>query len=219
MVLSLLRYCKGYQFHDTSPHANIRRSAGIEDNKYLRDDAGNLPAFLHTMKSSDIECYRRIEDTVRLVFPAFGGFSLHPRVNHRNETKLRWHQRDHAEHLLEPRQLSDGTLRFIALATVLLQPNLPNVVVLDEPELGLHPSAIRLLGALARSASKKTQVIMATQSARLVDEFEPSQIAVLESDSDTGTRCRRPDAAELSEWLEDYSLGELWEKNLFGGRP
>lgn len=218
VLLWLLRYCNAYQFHDTSFRANIRRSAYIEDNAYLRDDAGNLPAFLHAMKNNYVECYRRIEDTVRLVLPSFGGFSLRPQSTNPNRILLNWHQRGR-EYLLGPHQLSDGTLRFMALAALLLQPNVPNVIVLDEPELGLHPSAIVLLAALVRSASKRTQVILATQSARLVDEFEPHQIAVLEADSNSGTQCRRPDAQVLSEWLKDYSLGELWEKNRFGGRP
>ena len=217
-LLWLLRYCRGYQFHDTSFRANIRKSAHIKDNTYLRDDAGNLPAVLHAMKSNDAECYRRIEDTVRLVFPAFGSFSLRSPDDDPNRIVLSCHKTDH-EYLLGPHQLSDGTLRFIALATLLLQPHAPNMVVLDEPELGLHPSAIVLLAALVRSASKRTQVILATQSARLVDEFEPRQIAVLEADPVSGTQCRRPDVSRLSQWLEDYSLGELWEKNLFGGRP
>lgn len=219
VLLHLLRHCKGYQFHDTSSQAYIRRSAYIEDNKYLRDNAGNLPAFLHALKSGNIECYRRIEDTVRLVFPAFGRFSLRPQATNPNGILLNWHEKDRAEYLLGPHQISDGTLRFMALATLLLQPVLPDVVVLDEPELGLHPSAIVLLAALVRSASKRTQVILATQSARLVDEFEPGQIAVLEADPNFGTQCRRLDEEGLSEWLRDYSLGELWEKNRFGGRP
>ena len=219
VLRSLLRCFRGHQFHDTSFRASIRRSAYIEDNAYLQDDAGNLPAFLHAMRINDVECYRRIEDTVRRVFPAFGGFSLRPQAINRDRILLNWHQEGHTGYLLGPHQLSDGTLRFMALATLLLQSEVPNVVVLDEPELGLHPSAIVLLAALVRSASKRTQVILATQSARLVDEFEPRQIAVLEADPDSGTRCRRPDAGRLSQWLEDYSLGELWEKNLFGGRP
>lgn len=219
VVLHLLRHCNGYQFHDTSSQAYIRRSTYIEDNKYLKDNAGNLPAFLHALKSNSVECYRRIEDTVRLVFPAFGRFNLRPQATNPKGILLNWHEKDRAEYLLGPHQISDGTLRFMALATLLLQPVLPNVVVLDEPELGLHPSAIVLLAALVRSASKRTQVILATQSARLVDEFEPSQIAVLEADLDSGTQCRRLDDEGLSEWLRDYSLGELWEKNRFGGRP
>lgn len=223
VLLHLLRHCKGYQFHDTSLRANIRRSAYIEDNAYLRDDARNLPAFLHALKASDkasdVECYRRIQDTVRLVFPAFGRFSLRPQTINPNKILLNWYAKDHAGYLFGPHQISDGTLRFMALAALLLQPVLPNVVVLDEPELGLHPSAIVLLAALVRSASKRTQVVLATQSARLVDEFKPDQIAVLEADPDSGTRCKRLDREDLSEWLQDYSLGELWEKNLFGGRP
>ena len=219
VLLWLLSQCRGYQFHDTSLQARTRRSGYIEDNRYLRDDAGNLAAFLYVMERNDPVCYRRIEDTIRLVFPAFGGFDLNPRATDSSKILLNWHEKDHAEYLLGPHQISDGTLRFMALATLFLQPVLPNVIVLDEPELGLHPFAIVVLAALVRSAATRTQVILATQSARLVDEFQPSQIAVLEADSRLGTRCQRLSGDELSGWLEDYSLGELWEKNKFGGRP
>lgn len=218
MVLWLLSLCRGYQFHDTSFRANIRKSAYIEDNRYLRDDAGNLAAFLHGLERTDLECYRRIEETIRLAFPAFGGFDWGPRTTDPNKILLNWHERGH-EYLLGPHQISDGTLRFMALATLFLQPRLPNVIVLDEPELGLHPSAIVVLAALAKSAATRVQVILATQSTRLVDEFKPSQIAVLEADAKSGTQYKRLDEEALTEWLEDYSLSELWEKNLFGGRP
>ena len=218
VLLWLLSSCRAYQFHDTSSSARIRKSGYIEDNRYLRDDAGNLAAFLHGLERTDLECYRRIEDTIRLAFPAFGGFVLGPRTTDTNRILLNWHEKGQ-EYLFGPHQISDGTLRFMALATLFLQPRLPNVIVLDEPELGLHPSAIVVFAALAKSVSTKVQVILATQSTRLVDEFKPSQIAVLEADADTGTKCKRLDEAALSEWLEDYSLSELWEKNLFGGRP
>lgn len=213
-----LSSCRGYHFHDTSSRANIRKSGYIEDNRRLRDDAGNLAAFLHGMARTDPECFRRIEETVRLVFPAFGGFVLGPRTTDPSKSLLNWRGKGH-EYPFGPHQISDGTLRFIALAALFLQPRPPNVIVLDEPELGLHPSALVVLAAMAKSAATKVQVIMATQSARLVDEFKPSQIAVLEADTDSGTKCKRLDEEALSEWLEDYSLGELWEKSLFGGRP
>ena len=219
VLLWLLSQCRGYQFHDTSLQARIRRGGYIEDNRYLRDNAGNLAAFLYAMERNDPECYHRIEDTIRLVLPAFGRFDLSPRAIDSTKILLNWYEKDHAEYLLGPHQISDGTLRFMALATLFLQPDLPDVIVLDEPELGLHPSAIVILAALVKSASTRAQVILATQSARLVDEFQPSQIAVLEADSRLGTRCQRLSGDQLSGWLQDYSLGELWEKNKFGGRP
>ena len=218
VLLSLLSSCRGHHFCDTSSRANIRKSGYIEDNRHLRDDAGNLAAFLHGLERTDPERFRRIEETVRLAFPAFGGFVLGPRTTDPSKILLNWRGNGH-EYPLGPHQISDGTLRFVALAALFLQPRPPNVIVLDEPELGLHPSALVVLAAMAKSAATKVQVILATQSSRLVDEFKPSQIAVLESDADSGTKCKRLDEEALSEWLEDYSLGELWEKNLFGGRP
>ena len=221
VLLRLLSECRSYQFHDTSPHANIRKSRYIDDASYLRDDAGNLAPYLYALRETRPDCYRRIVDTVRLVFPTFEDFSLAPGTANSREIILNWRERGRSDHLFGPHQLSDGSLRFMALATLLLQPpdRLPNVIILDEPELGLHPYAIGVLAAMVRSAATKAQVVLATQSPRLVDEFEPDDIVVLESKGPEGTKCRRPDPDELAEWLEEYSLGELWEKNHFGGRP
>ena len=217
----LLSGCSAYHFHDTSPQANIRKNHYIEDARYLRHDAGNLSAYLYALERIRPDFYRRIVETVRLVFPAFGDFSLAPGATNARDILLNWHERDRSDHLFGPHQLSDGSLRFMALATLFLQPpeKLPNVIVLDEPELGLHPYAITVLAAMVRAAASSVQVVLATQSARLVDEFEPHQIRVVEAQGDSGTRCRPLDPANLAEWLEDYSLGDLWEKNRFGGRP
>lgn len=213
--------CRGYQFHDTSPQANIRRSRYIEDASYLRDDAGNLAPYLYALRDDRPDSYRRIVDTIRLVFPAFEDFSLAPSPTNSREIILNWREKGRADHLFGPHQLSDGSLRFMALATLLRQPQdkLPSVIILDEPELGLHPYAISVLAAMVRSAATNAQVVLATQSPRLVDEFEPHEIVVLESKGPEGTKCRRPDPGDLAEWLDEYSLGELWEKNHFGGRP
>ena len=221
VLLGLLSGCRSHQFHDTSPHANIRKSRYIDDASYLRDDAGNLAPYLYALRETRPDCYRRIVDTVRLVFPTFEDFSLAPGTANSREIILNWRERGRSDHLFGPHQLSDGSLRFMALATLLLQPpdRLPSVIILDEPELGLHPYAISVLAAMVRSAAKRAQVVLATQSPRLVDEFEPDDIVVLESKGPEGTECRRPDADELANWLEEYSLGELWEKNHFGGRP
>jgi len=116
--------------------------------------------------------------------------------------------------------ISDGTLRFIALATLFLQPRRfrPSVILVDEPELGMHPYAITLLASLMKLASVNTQVIVATQSSLLLDHFEPEDVLVADR-VHGGTRLTRLDSAELESWLEEYSLGQLWEKNELGGRP
>ena len=221
VLLALLSGCRSYQFHDTSPQANVRKRRYLEDAFYLRDDAGNLAPYLYGLLEARPGCYRRIVETVRLVFPAFDDFSLLPGATDSSQIILNWRERGRSEHIFGPHQLSDGSLRFMALATLLLQPRdrLPKVIILDEPELGLHPHAISVLAAMVRSAATKAQVVLATQSPRLVDEFEPGDIVVLESEDAEGTKCRRPDPDDLGEWLEEYSLGELWEKNHFGGRP
>lgn len=221
VLLRLLSECRGYQFHDTSPQANIRKSRYIEDAAYLRDDGGNLAPYLYALQEVRPDCYRRIVDVIRLVFPAFGDFNLSPGVIDNRRILLNWQEKDRSDYVFGPHQLSDGTLRFMALATLLLQPTerLPNVIVLDEPELGLHPYAISVFAGMVRSVATKVQVVLATQSPRLVDEFGPGDIVVLEARGDAGTECHQPDANALSEWLEEYSLSELWEKNHFGGRP
>ena len=117
-------------------------------------------------------------------------------------------------------QASDGMLRAVALVTLLLQPqeDLPDVLILDEPELGLHPYAINVVGDLIRATSQSVQVIVATQSSLLIDCFEPHQIVVVEREGRESS-FRRPDTGALREWLEEYSISELWEKNVLGGRP
>ena len=217
----LLSRCRAFHFHDTSPQANIRRHHYIEDDRYLRHDAGNLGPYLYALEQTRPDCYRRVVETVRMVFPAFGDFRLAPSEAKPHQVLLKWHEKDRSDQLFGPHQLSDGSLRFMALATLFLQPpeKLPNVIVLDEPELGLHPYAISVLAAMVKAAATKVQVVLATQSTRLVDEFEPHQIVVLETEGRAGTKRRSLNPSGPVQWPKEYSLGELWEKNHFGGRP
>lgn len=221
VILHLLWGCRSFHFHDTSSQAGIRKSHYIGDAHYLRHNAGNLAAYLYAIQEGHPDCYRRVVETVRLAFPTFGDFRLAPGETGTRDILLNWHAKGRSDHLFGPHQLSDGTLRFMALATLFLQPpeKLPNVIVLDEPELGLHPYAISVLAGMMRAAATRVQVVLATQSTRLVDEFEPHQILVLETEDGAGTQCHRLKPSDLETWLEEYSLGELWEKNRFGGRP
>ncbi|MFA7013683.1 MAG: AAA family ATPase, partial [Desulfobacterales bacterium] len=118
----------------------------------------------------------------------------------------------------QPWQLSDGTIRFICLAAALLQPSPPATVVIDEPELGLHPFALDVLAGLFRDASERTQLVVSTQSAGLLNHFEPDDVIVVDRELGA-SRFRRLDASSLAAWLEDFSLGELWQKNVFDGGP
>lgn len=206
-----------YHFHDTSRTSAMRQSCNKEDNRYLRDDASNLPAFLYRLQQTEPRAFTLIEQTIQSIAPYFKRFSLVPSSLPTNQISLVWEEQD-SDMYLDAQSLSDGTLRFIALATLLLQPNPPETIVIDEPELGLHPAAIEKLAALVRVASHKAQVIIATQSSSFVSCFEPEDIVVVER-KEGSTACVRPDKERLASWLEDYSLGELWEKNLIGGKP
>ena len=206
-------------FHDTSAFSKMRLPCALDDNRRLRADGSNLPAFLYLLKEKHPTAYSLIRRTVQRVAPFFDDFVLAPSALHPDKIKLEWQHRDQDQYF-DAWTLSDGTLRFIALATLFLQPAAlkPPLVLVDEPELGLHPFAITLLGAMVKSASVDMQVILATQSPLVLDEFPPQDVLVAERDGHA-TTFRRLDADSLETWLEDYSLGELWEKNHLGGRP
>jgi len=206
-----------YHFHDTGSIAAVRRPRTIRDNEYLRPDAGNLAAFLFDLRQRDQGRYDLIRDTVRLAAPFFDDFRLRPVRLENGDAMIQpeWTQR-HTDFPFHPSQLSDGTLRFICLATALLQPDPPGAMFFDEPELGLHPEAIQILAGLVRQARDRTQVIAATQSATLLNHFEPEDVIV--TDRENGESVfRRLSSENLKEWLEEYSLGELWQKNVFEG--
>ncbi len=208
-----------YHFHDTSTTSGIKRAADINDNRFLRPDGSNLPAFLYYLRARHPDSYRIIVQTVRQAAPFLLDFQLEPQLLSPETIRLEWrHQGSDA--YFDASALSDGTLRFIALATLFLQPrpNRPSVILVDEPELGLHPYAITLLGSLIKHVAGETQVIVSTQSPFLLDQFEPKDVLVADQ-VDGATQLSRLDAKRLESWLDDYSLGQLWEKNELGGRP
>ncbi|HEY7098155.1 MAG TPA: AAA family ATPase [Terriglobales bacterium] len=212
-----------YHFHDTSSTAGVRREGSISDNIALRPNADNLAAYLFRLQSTHPGAYQKIRDVVRLATPFFDDFSLRPVPARPELIQLEWTQKD-SDYLFRPSQLSDGTLRFICLATALLQPSLPSTVLFDEPELGLHPYALTLLANLFQQAAHSygpyisKQVIVSSQSAPLLNEFSPEDVIIVER-SQGQSSFRRLQASDLSEWLQDYTLGELWQKNVLGGRP
>ena len=208
-----------YQFHDTSSRSPMRRTALVRNRRWLRTDGANLAAFLYRLKKRRRKSYRRILHTVRMAAPFLSDFVLEPDEDDEDSIRLEWLHAE-SDDFFDVASMSDGTLRFIALATLFCQPVelRPKVIVVDEPELGLHPTAICLLAEMIRTAAHDSTVIVATQSPTLVDYFEPDDVVVVDL-VDGATEFTRLEHAELEEWLEDFSLGELWEKNHFGGRP
>lgn len=213
---SFLVDCVVHQFHNTSETARIRQRAPVSDNRSLSEDAANLAPFLLRIREQHPAHYQRITGTLRQIAPYFADFVLEPE----NDTLLlRWREFDN-DVVLGPHQASDGTLRAMALVALLLQPReeLPAVIILDEPELGLHPKAISILAGLLLGVSGHSQVIVATQSPVLLDHFEPGQVIVAEREGAESV-FRRLDEEKLGSWLDEYTMSELWDKNVLGGRP
>jgi predicted ATPase len=208
-----------YHFEDTSFSSPMRKTAKVDDNRFLRPDGSNLPAFLYFLRMRYPLEYGLIIRTVQRVAPFFDDFALEPRGLKSSDIRLEWRHKK-SDQYFDASSLSDGTLRFIALTTLFLQPEefRPSVILVDEPELGLHPYAIEVLAALIRQASVTHQVIVSTQSSLLLDHFQPEDILVADR-VDGGTQLRRLESEPLAKWLEEYSLGQLWEKNEIGGRP
>jgi predicted ATPase len=208
-----------YHFHDTSMLAPMRRDQSARDFERLRADAANIAAFLLHMRSKSPSSYDLIRDTIRLIAPFFDDFLLRPEDKGGEEkVRLEWRQKG-SDFPFQPIHLSDGTIRFACLATALLQPDPPSTIVIDEPELGLHPYAIALLAELIHSAAKRTQVLISTQSATLLDHFEPDEIVVVNRSERGASTFERLEPAKLASWLEEYSVGELWQKNVVRGGP
>lgn len=216
-IRGFLRSFTVYHFHDTSISSPMRRPSRVGDNEFLRHDGANLASFLYRLKNTDDRAFNLIESTIRSIAPYFKGFKLSPDKNMEGFISLEWEEVD-SDMYLDATNFSDGTLRFIALATLLLQPNPPKTIIIDEPELGLHPAAIVKLGALIRRASFKAQLIIATQSVSIVDCFTPEDMIVVDRKNGEST-FERLDGKDYSEWLSEYTLGEIWEKNVIGGQP
>lgn len=222
----IAKYCyqaisgwKVYHFHDTSDTAGVKRQSSVHDNAFLRMDASNLAAVLLRLQGEYPTVYSQIRKVVRLAVPSFDDFVLTPTTlpTEEQQVRLLWKQ-DDSDYAFWPSQLSDGSLRFICLVTLLLHPDPPTTIIIDEPELGLHPYAITLLGALIRAAATQTQVIVSTQSVGLLNEFEIDDVIVVDRE-EGGSVFKRLDKADFISWLEDYTIGELWQKNILGGRP
>ena len=208
-----------YHFHDTGRGSNVKQEHNVSNNKMLMPDGGNLAAFLYRLKHSYATSYNEIIKTIQLIAPYFSDFLLEPEELNSEHIILKWYQKG-CDDVFNASQLSDGTLRFICLATLLLQPEelRPATIILDEPELGLHPLAITILSELIKGLSDETQAIISTQSVELLNEFEVDDIIVVDR-GENGSEFKRLNRDELIEWLDDdYSLGDLWKKNLLGGR-
>lgn len=216
-VRDALKSWRVYHFHDTSSSALVKKTCDLNDNIMLRPDASNLSAYLYLLKNKYADNFFMIEETIKLIAPYFDKFILEPDMLNPDKIRLKW-QEIGSDNYFDANHLSDGTLRMICLTVLLLQPLAPDTVIIDEPELGLHPYAISILASLMKSFSVDKQLIVSTQSVTLINHFEPKDIVVTDKINNASV-LRRLDNKELDEWKDEYSLGEIWEKNIIGGRP
>jgi len=206
-----------YHFHDTSDSSAMKSSCEINDNRYLAENGRNLAAYLYFLQETQPKFFKRIEYLVKSIAPFFDRFDLAPDQINPKQIELRWQEKG-SDFPFSAYHLSDGTLRFIALATLFLQAKPPKVIIIDEPELGLHPSAINKLAAVILKVSLKSQVVISTQSVNLVDNFNAEDIITVDRENNQSIFTRHQ-SDTLKEWLEEYTIGDLWNKNVIGGRP
>jgi predicted ATPase len=206
-----------FHFHDTSSTAPLKQPSILRDNAFLKEDGSNLAAFLYWISQKHPSNFKLIEYSIRSIAPFFDKFDLKPDNLNPEIIFLSWLEKN-SDDYFDANNLSDGSIRFIALTTVLLQPNPPKTIIIDEPELGLHPSAISRLASMIKIASAKSQIIVSTQSVNLLDNFEAQDIIVVDR-KDNQSVFKRLNENELENWLQEYNMGELWEKNVIGGIP
>ena len=215
-ILKLLRKLIVYQFHNTSDTAALRLKWSVSDGRWLKQNGENLGSFLFRLKTEEKPYYLRILKYIRSVLPFFDDFELYDEFG---QILLRWKEKG-TNKVFNAGQASDGMLRTIALISLLAQnpKNLPTVLFLDEPELGLHPGAIDTVAGLIKAASSYCQVFVATQSISLVNNFELDDLVVIDRKG-RSSEFSRPDTESLQVYLDEFTTGQIWEKNVIGGRP
>ncbi len=217
-VRNYLTSLKKYHFHDTGQNSPFNQTSHIQNDIYFLYEKGeNLAAFLFDIQQKHPKVYYRTIQTIQSIAPYFSDFYLQP--NSEGYIRLQW-QDKYSSTVYGTTDLSDGTIRFIALVILFLQPNLPSCIIIDEPELGLHPFAIaKLAGLIQSAAAQGTQVIVATQSADLVNHFQPEDIVTVDQ-KDGESIFQQLQTEELSAWLDEYSIGDLWQRNIIAsGQP
>ncbi|MCH9845284.1 MAG: AAA family ATPase [Alphaproteobacteria bacterium] len=214
----ILLNCTIYQFHDTSETSPLKFSSDMTDKVFLKGNGQNLASILYDLQQYQHQYYQEIVNNIQLVLPIFADFELQP---YHGKIALRWRAKDMNDKTFGAHLTSDGTLRFFALVTLLCLPKerTSDIVLLDEPELGLHPYAIALLADLIKRLAKSKQVVVATQSTLLLNEFNVENIIVTNMSDNGATTLSRLKQKDLVSWLDEYSPGDLWQKNVFGGNP
>ena len=204
-----------YHALDVSTRSPVRVPQSLQPAPTPGSDGEDLLSCLYSMRETERDRFEAVENALRVAFPTFERIDL-PLVAAGSVT-LAWKDRNFPKPFY-PHQLSEGTLRFLWLATLLQSPGLPKVTLIDEPEVSLHPEMLSLLVELMREASSRTQLVVATHSDRLVRFLRPEEVVVCDLDEDGGMAVRRASDLNLAAWLEEYTLDQIWGMGRLGGR-
>jgi len=204
-----------YHVLNVEPRAPVRLPQPLRPAPLPGRDGEDLVSCLFYLRESDRDRFESIEDTLKAAFPAFQRLDFPPVAA--GTLAMTWKDANFSRPLYM-HQLSEGTLRFLWLATLLQSPGLTAVTLLDEPEVSLHPELLNLLAGLLREASARTQLIVATHADRLVRFLQPNEVVTMDLADDGTAQASWADHMDLEEWLKEYSLDEVWRLGRMGGR-
>ncbi len=204
-----------YHVLDVSHRAPVRIPQQMREAQLPGHDGEDLVSCLYTIKETDPDRYEMIEETLRVGFPGFERLNFPPVAA--GTLAMTWKEKT-SKHPFFMHQLSEGTLRFLWLVTLLYSPGLTAITIIDEPEVSLHPELLSLLADLLREASQRTQLIVATHADRLVRFLEPAEVLAINVNEAGATELQWADELDLDKWLQEYSLDEIWRMGRIGGR-
>lgn len=205
-----------YHVLDVAPRAPVRQPQPLRPADLPGRDGEDLVSCLFYMREADRDRYEAVEDALRTGFPGFERLEFPPVAA--GTLAMTWRDK-HFSKPLFMHQLSEGTLRFLWLVTLLQSPGLTAVTLIDEPEVSLHPELLSLLSDLMREASARTQLIVATHADRLVRFLKPMEVIVMDLDDDGMATATWADQLDLEGWLSEYTLDEVWRMGRMGGQP
>lgn len=212
-------FCEGWKFYydmKSGSDSECRKSTVARSEKQLEANGDNLIAVLHTLYTGNKTFRKQLNETLAAAFEGdFDELTFPPAEDGR--VYMRWRAKS-LKRELSPADLSDGTIRFLMLAAILLNPDPPPLVCIDEPELGLHPSMLHIIAEMMKDATNRTQLVVSTHSPQLVSEFtdDPESVLVVEK-KDGATTMERLEKKKLAKWLKEYTLGRLWLDGEIGG--
>lgn len=205
------------QYHvlDVGPRAQVKMPQSMKPAALPGPNGEDLVPYLYYLRESDRDRFDAIMDSMCAAFPNLQELNFPPVAA--GMLAMTWKEASFAKPIYM-NELSEGTLRFLWLASLLHSPSLSTITMIDEPEVSLHPELLSLLADLMREASRRTQLIVATHSDRLIRFLDPKEVVVMDLDDEGCATATWADEMDLEGWLEEYTLDEIWRMGRMGGR-